>query len=303
MEWNNFYEWFKKLYLLAVAPLLSTGPVVLFVDGHHSHLSLDIIHHAKSHGIHMFCFPPHLTHILQPLDVGVYGPVKTCWKTILKDHKLATLSQNVIKEDFPGKQQSSKSPQLKHNFIIGLIKILWDRSITPGNLKGGFRACGLYPFSREAIPNSKLATSIPFKAAASDTETDKETTAKEAYKLACKGCGKAVTPSNSLTPMKFHIVGYLTRYIEAQPKPRSRDNRRVKVSVYGEVLTSNEVVERLEKEEKEKTEKAMAKKREKAEKTAKRESQRKEKAAKKSRKKSKPADSEEVEEIGRLNPH
>ena len=45
-------------------------------------------------------------------------------------------------------------------------------------------------------------TSIPFKAAASDTETDKERTAKEAYKLACKGCGKAVTPRPSQRQQK-----------------------------------------------------------------------------------------------------
>ena len=103
MEWSNFYEWFKKLYIPAVAHLLRTGPIVLFLDGHHSHLSLDLIKYAKSNGVHIFCFPPHLTHILQPLDVGVYGPVKSTWKTILKEHKMMTLSQNVTKEDFPGK--------------------------------------------------------------------------------------------------------------------------------------------------------------------------------------------------------
>ena len=97
MEWSNFLEWFKKLYMPAVAPLVKTGPVVLFVDGH-----MDLIQYARSQGVHLFCFPPHLTHILQPLDVGVYGPVKTTWKAILKEHKLTTLSQNVLKEDFPG---------------------------------------------------------------------------------------------------------------------------------------------------------------------------------------------------------
>ena len=104
MDWNNFLEWFKKLFLPAVASLTRTGPVVLYVDGHHSHLTLEIIQYAKSEGVHLICFPPHLTHILQPLDVAVYGPAKTTWKKVLKDHKLSTLSQNVIKEDFPGKR-------------------------------------------------------------------------------------------------------------------------------------------------------------------------------------------------------
>ena len=102
MEWSNFFHWFKTLFLPAVALLLKTGPVVLFVDGHHSHISLDLIQFARKEGVHIFCFPPHLTHILQPLDVGVYGAVKSTWKLVLKEHKLSTLAQNVTKEDFPG---------------------------------------------------------------------------------------------------------------------------------------------------------------------------------------------------------
>ena len=105
MEKNNFLEWFKKLFVPAVAFLTKTGPVVLFLDGHYSHLSLELVLHAKSQGVHLFCLPPHLTHILQPLDVGVYGPVKKTWKVILKDHKFTTCAQTVIKEDFPGKKK------------------------------------------------------------------------------------------------------------------------------------------------------------------------------------------------------
>ena len=105
MEGSNFLEWFKKLYFPAVSNLVRSGPVVLFVDGHHSHLTLELIQYARSKGVHLFCFPPHLTHILQPLDVGVYGPAKAAWKVILKDHKLSTLSQNVLKEDFPGEDK------------------------------------------------------------------------------------------------------------------------------------------------------------------------------------------------------
>ena len=102
MEADNFISWFKSLFLPAVDHLLPTGPVVLFLDGHHSHLSLELIHTAKMKGVHLYCFPPHTTHILQPLDVGVYGPVKQAWKKVLKDHKLKTVAANVTKEDFPG---------------------------------------------------------------------------------------------------------------------------------------------------------------------------------------------------------
>ena len=102
MESKNFEQWFQKLFAPAVSGLLATGPVVLFVDGHHSHVGLDLIHLARSRGVHLFCLPPHTTHLLQPLDVGVYAPAKKTWKTILKYHSIRTHAQNVLKEDFPG---------------------------------------------------------------------------------------------------------------------------------------------------------------------------------------------------------
>ena len=103
MESDNFLQFFSKMFVPAVNHLLQDGsPVILFVDGHKSHLSLPLIRMAKEKGIHLYCLPPHCTHVLQPLDVGVYGPVKQEWKKILKEHKTQTMAENVTKEVYPG---------------------------------------------------------------------------------------------------------------------------------------------------------------------------------------------------------
>ena len=65
-----------KTLLPAVNDTLKTGPVILFLDGHKSHETLALVEIAKKHGITLFVFPPHTTHLLQPLDVGVFGPFK-----------------------------------------------------------------------------------------------------------------------------------------------------------------------------------------------------------------------------------
>lgn len=70
MDTDNFMQQFKKLYVPAVAPSNWSGGS--FVDEHYPHISLEVIQYAKSQRIHLLCFPPHLTHILQPLDVEVY---------------------------------------------------------------------------------------------------------------------------------------------------------------------------------------------------------------------------------------
>ena len=60
MEQHHFLEWFKKLFLPAIANLLENGSVVLFVDGHISHVSIELIQLARERGVVLFC--PPITH-------------------------------------------------------------------------------------------------------------------------------------------------------------------------------------------------------------------------------------------------
>ena len=93
---------------------------MLCIDGHCSH-SCELLH-AKSHSIHLFCFPGHATAILQPLDVGVYGPVKQAWAKALKEYKIRSRAQNVDRTVFPY-----------------LIAQLWHTSFTKHRLQSGNR--------------------------------------------------------------------------------------------------------------------------------------------------------------------
>ena len=95
MESANFREWVKKMFLPAVKHLTINHPVLLIFDGHHSHISLELIELARANNIHLLCLPPHSTHLLQPLDVGVFGPVKATWRKILKEHQIATCAATV----------------------------------------------------------------------------------------------------------------------------------------------------------------------------------------------------------------
>jgi hypothetical protein len=51
-------------------------PKVLLMDRHRSHMDLDFIIKATASNIHLYPFLGHLTHVLQPLDVGVFQPYK-----------------------------------------------------------------------------------------------------------------------------------------------------------------------------------------------------------------------------------
>ncbi|KAH0814595.1 hypothetical protein GEV33_008196 [Tenebrio molitor] len=59
--------------------------ILLSVDNHETHVSLDVINFCREHGIIMLSFPPHSTHKVQPLDVGICDPFKVKLTTAFND--------------------------------------------------------------------------------------------------------------------------------------------------------------------------------------------------------------------------
>jgi len=76
LGWINstvFFKWFKFF----VGQIPPKRPVLLLYDGHGSHISTDVIEYAHLHHIEIMCLPAHTSHLLQPLDVGVFKSLKT----------------------------------------------------------------------------------------------------------------------------------------------------------------------------------------------------------------------------------
>ena len=75
--WSNaeiFLEFLKHLFYHIKYSV--DQPVLLLLDNHESHVSIEGITLAKERGIIMLTFPPHTSHKLQPLDRGVFRPLK-----------------------------------------------------------------------------------------------------------------------------------------------------------------------------------------------------------------------------------
>ena len=50
---------------------------LLVVDGHGSHITAPFIRFCIDYNILVFLLPPHSSHLTQPLDVGIFSPLKT----------------------------------------------------------------------------------------------------------------------------------------------------------------------------------------------------------------------------------
>ena len=126
-----FFVWFRKLFL-NYAP--ACRPLLLLVDGHSSHYCPEAIRYAAEQQIIIFTFPPNTTHLTQPLDKGMFGPLKIAWREAVHNY--------LIKN--PGKVIS------KYNFS-SIFSEAWIQSMTPKNVLAGFRTTGVYPLNRDAI--------------------------------------------------------------------------------------------------------------------------------------------------------
>ena len=132
-------EWFRNIFLKNCG---SERPILLVLDGHRSHETLDILELAVGENIEILCLPPHTTHFLQPLDRTVFGPMSSAYNRHCTEYMSENPTNVVCKKSW-----------------AKLFKKAWESSMTEANIKSGFRACGIYPYNPAAVPKAALKPS------------------------------------------------------------------------------------------------------------------------------------------------
>ena len=140
MRSDIFFEYIANNVNVWIDEQNITRPVILFIDGHKSHLTKEISEFCHSNKIILYALPPNTTHIMQPADVSVFKPLKSKWKH--------TVRQWLNKED------NSNSSVTKINFAPLLQDVVKDPTLI-SSIKNGFRKCGLFPFDPNLVDYSK----------------------------------------------------------------------------------------------------------------------------------------------------
>lgn len=142
-------EWFHKVFLANCGP---HRPQLLILDSHSSHEVIGLLEAAVENDVHILALPPHTTHFLQPLDKSINGPLKAAYKSVCSEFMNASPENTVNKKSWPG-----------------LFRQSCERALTPQNITSGFRATGIHPLDRTAIPSDALAPSKVFDSASTST--------------------------------------------------------------------------------------------------------------------------------------
>jgi hypothetical protein len=77
----------KQVFLRHIRTIPKEEVKVLVGDNLVAHLSPVVTNLCEEHNIRFIFLPENSTHFLQPLDVGVFGPLKRRWRTVLADWK------------------------------------------------------------------------------------------------------------------------------------------------------------------------------------------------------------------------
>jgi hypothetical protein len=126
VEWLKHFNAHTKTRVVGARRLL-------VLDGHESHHSLEFEELCKENNIYTLCMPPHSSHLLQPLDVGCFSPLKRAYsrevEALIRHH-----INHITKLEF-----------------LPAFKAAYDQSFTSANICSAFRGAGLVPLLPDAV--------------------------------------------------------------------------------------------------------------------------------------------------------
>jgi len=125
MTAETFYEYISNIF----EPWLTTHnierPIILYVDGHSSHLTLPVA---------QFC----MDHQIELIALFLFRTLKSSWRDCTNDWRVQN-QRNLRRKDFDP-----------------LLKKAIERIELPRVMSNGFRKCGLFPFSADALQYNQL---------------------------------------------------------------------------------------------------------------------------------------------------
>lgn len=133
-------EWLRKVFLPQTQSNDPSAARLLIVNGHGSHSTDEFMWECFSNNVYLLFMPAHTSHVLQPLDLTCFFPLKAAYRK-----RIANLAE--ITDSAPiGKLQ-----------FLRCYAEARKEGLRPANIKAGFRASGLYPISRaKALANAHV---------------------------------------------------------------------------------------------------------------------------------------------------
>jgi hypothetical protein len=107
---------------------------LLILDGHNSHVSLEVVTLAMNSGLDIVSLPSHTSHALQPLDVSCFKPFKAAFRQVRDSWTVVNKGRKVERQDLC--EWTSQALQ---------------KALSSTNIRSGFRKTGIWPYNADAV--------------------------------------------------------------------------------------------------------------------------------------------------------
>lgn len=122
-------RWLQKCFIPATTSRKVGRHQLLVIDDHGSHLTPQFNKVCNDNNMIAICMPAHSSHLLQPLDIGCFGPLKRAYGSLV-DSKMRLGFSHINKLDF------LKAYTEAHREVF-----------KPQNIQNSFTAAGICPFN------------------------------------------------------------------------------------------------------------------------------------------------------------
>jgi len=217
---NEHGETWLKLFDASTKEKANNRKRLLICDGHDSHISAEFVRYCINNNILILLLVPHSSHLTQPLDVGVFGPLK--------------------------RAMSAQLDPIFRTGISHLQKVKWMEAyvkarhiaVTTSNILGGWRGAGLFPMNKQCIlrqlsdkrktpsPSVQLATPTTFLNNSSPADVIILRSANEAF-------NNALSETTAGSPVKTHgrCLGEITEKLYAENAILRKDNSELRAQI------------------------------------------------------------------------
>ena len=136
--------------LEAIGDLSPSNRHLVILDGHKSHVSIEVIQKAKHHVVDMISLPSYTSRALQPLHVACFKP----FKNALKAYRNKWMVQN-------------SGGKVEKDILAQWVDLSLKKALSPNNIRNGFRATGIWPLSLDKM-EAKVGPSKPYNSLPSE---------------------------------------------------------------------------------------------------------------------------------------
>ena len=105
-----------------------TRPVLVFTDWHETRANFFLAERLTSLGIVLIGLLPNTTHLLQPLDVAVFGPMKKMWLRTTNEWRLRNPEDELTPNNFASVFYTLLPPSSKSGKYKGWFYEAWAPS-------------------------------------------------------------------------------------------------------------------------------------------------------------------------------